>query len=162
MACVHNMLLSGLNSIYLQAPHIKPKDEVAFLNYCACFYDVLHCHHGGEEKYMFPAVEEMSGEKGIMEVNVSQHEVFHDGIDKYNKYVRDCLKGKEKYDGRELVAIIDEFGSALATHLNEEIPTILRLAKYGDKMKNFEKLFTEVGEKDMVSFGLVLNLRVCH
>ena len=157
MACVHNMVIGGLNSIYLQAPHIHPKDEGSFLQYCACFYEVLHIHHSGEEAYMFPAVEEMSGEKGIMECNVEQHQAFDAGLGKYNQYVQDCLKGTKKYNGSELVAIIDEFGPILVTHLTEEIPTILSLAKYGDKMKDFEKVFLEMGEKDMVRILGLLN-----
>lgn len=152
MACVHNMVIRGLNSIYLQAPHIQPKDETSFLNYSACFYELLHSHHCGEEKYFFPVIEEVSGEKGIMECNVGQHEAFHDGLEKYNTYVQACLKGEEKYNGAKLVEIIDEFGPTLTTHLSDEIHTLLGLAKYGEKMaEGLGKAFDDTGEKDMVS-----------
>ncbi len=70
MALVHNIVIRGLNSIYLQAPHIKPVDEKSFCRYIACWYTLLHGHHHGEETMFFPAVEEMTGVKGIMDTTL--------------------------------------------------------------------------------------------
>ncbi|PKK51813.1 hypothetical protein CI102_4364 [Trichoderma harzianum] len=148
MACVHNMMLRGLNSIYLQAPYIKAQDEKSFLHYSACFYQLVHVHHDGEEKMLFPLIEEMSGEKGIMQHNVEQHHTFDEGLEKYIKYIRDCLDGKEAYQGSNLIAIVDEFGQNLADHLHEEIMTILGLEKYRDKMKSLEETFEKFANKD--------------
>lgn len=147
------MMIRGLNSIYLQAPHIQQQDEKAFLHYCACFYDLLQVHHRGEEEDLFPQIEAMAGEKGMMDQNVQQHQSFHHGLEQYNAYITACLKdsNSEKYDSNKLVGIIDTFGSSLVTHLTEEIATILNLAAYGDKMTLLEKRFEAWANKDTVS-----------
>lgn len=81
----------------------------------------------------FPDVEAYTGEKGIMEKNVLQHEAFHPGLDEFRKYVFETKV--EDYDGKKLRAIMDGFGHILMTHLNEEIETLLGLEKYGgDKL----------------------------
>lgn len=151
MACVHNMMIRGLNSIYRQAPHIKPQDVKSFLGYSACFYELITVHHAGEEDFLFPKIEEMSGDKGIMDHNVEQHHAFHNGIEKYNDYIKACLSGTETYDGAQLTAIIDDFGKILADHLRDEIPTLIGLAQYGDKMDKLEKIFEEFSDRDTVS-----------
>jgi len=73
MAVTHNIIIRGLNSIYLQAPHVQPKDYVDFIGYCLCWGDVLHAHHYCEETIAFPEIEKSSEVKGIMDVNVHQH-----------------------------------------------------------------------------------------
>jgi len=150
MACVHNMMIRGINSIYLQAPHITQKDEQSFLNYAMQWYALLHVHHTGEETTFFPAVEELAGEKGIMEANVEQHHAFEAGLEAFVAYIRDAIAKKEKYDGKRIVALIDAFAEPLRDHLADEIPTILGLRKYGDKMAKLQELFDHEGETNMV------------
>jgi hypothetical protein len=41
MAVYHNMLLRGLNSIYIQAPHVAPKDFKDFIGYSYCWYQLI-------------------------------------------------------------------------------------------------------------------------
>ncbi|KAI5461582.1 hemerythrin HHE cation binding domain-containing protein [Mariannaea sp. PMI_226] len=154
MACVHNMVLRGLNSIYLQAPYIKPEDEKSFLQYSACLYDLLHVHHKGEEDILFPVIEQMSGKKGIMDQNIQQHGIFHEGLESYNRYIHACLSGKDKYSGSKLNTIIDTFGHELANHLTQEIATILDLAEFGDKMDKFEEKFEEWSNKDTANLSV--------
>lgn len=153
MANVHNMIIRGLNSIYLQAPHIKPADEKAFCRYIAGWHFLLHSHHSGEESMLFPAVEKMAEVEGIMETNVEQHRAFHDGIDSLKAYANAVVADKEKYDGSRVVALIDGFGSTLTQHLSDEIPSLLSLQQYGDKMAALPKLFEEEGEKAMKEMG---------
>ena len=38
MVLVHNCIIRGLNSIYLQAPHVKPKDYKDFIGYSFCWW----------------------------------------------------------------------------------------------------------------------------
>ena len=38
MAIVHNIVIRALNSIYLQATHVKPEDVKDFLGFCYCWY----------------------------------------------------------------------------------------------------------------------------
>jgi hypothetical protein len=150
MCHVHNMINRGLNSIYLQAPHITPTDEKPFCKYVLGWYNLLHSHHSGEERDFFPTVEKMTGVKGIMDNNIDQHKAFHDGMDSLKAFADGVLADEQKYDGSRLVALIDSFGPALMQHLADEIPTILSLRQYGDKMAELPKAFDEEGEKAMV------------
>src|SRR4051794_36167439 len=73
MALGHNVLIRGLNSIYLQAPNISAEDAADFISYAKCWHEILHAHHTMEETVLFPAIEAKTGEKGIMDGNVEQH-----------------------------------------------------------------------------------------
>ncbi|GKT64227.1 hemerythrin HHE cation binding domain-containing protein [Colletotrichum tofieldiae] len=162
MALIHNMAIRGLNSIYLQAPHVSASDAKGFLQYTLAWYSLLHVHHAGEEADFFPAVEELTGQKGLMDCNVSQHKEFHDGLEAFKTYVDACVSGKEKFDGPKLVTLIDGFGEVLTKHLGDEIPSILGLKLFGiEKMAPLEQKFAEEGEKSMKALGLIKGLPFC-
>jgi len=76
MAMGHNVLIRGLNSIYLQAPHVNPEDVPDFASYALCWHEVLDAHHRMEEESMFPRIEKETGEKGIMDGNVEEHRIY--------------------------------------------------------------------------------------
>jgi hemerythrin-like domain-containing protein len=151
MALVHNLMARGLNSIYLQAPYVQPKDERSFLRYIRHWHNLLEVHHTGEEEGFFDDVEEMAGEKGIMAANVNQHHLFHDAEREFIAYVDACLAKTQTYDGKKVVKMIDAFGPVLVQHLADEIPTLLGLKKYGEKMRPVVERFDKEGEKNMVS-----------
>ncbi|KAM7187697.1 hemerythrin HHE cation binding domain containing protein [Rhypophila sp. PSN 637] len=130
MCTVHNLIVRGLNSIYLQAPHIKPADEKDFTEYMDLWCILVNTHHHEEETYFFPWVEELTGEKGLMAGNLEQHKAFHGGLEHFMDYVADLQAGKEKYDGKKVLELIDSFGQVLTEHLGDEIPTLLGLNKY--------------------------------
>jgi hypothetical protein len=161
MALVHNMMIRAFNSIYLQAPHITAKDEMAFCNYIHHCFRLLTVHHTGEEVDFFPHIEALSGEKGIMEANVHQHEAFHDGVDAFNAYVQAVIDKKEKYDGAKVVAMLDAFAEPLTQHLTDEIPTIEGLRKHADKLGSLQELMDKEGEKNMKALGLTTGLTAC-
>ncbi|KAM0329540.1 hypothetical protein ACHAQA_004849 [Verticillium albo-atrum] len=151
MACVHNMVVRGLNSIYLQAPHIESTDVPSFVQYSLTWYKLVHLHHSCEESDFFPLIEKLSGEKGIMDGNVDQHHAFRDGLESFHVYFEACKADQTKYDGEKIVTMIDSFGSVLVQHLTEEIPTIVNLKRFGEeKMGCLEGKFGEEGEKNMV------------
>ncbi|KAJ4288866.1 hypothetical protein N0V88_007196 [Collariella sp. IMI 366227] len=154
MCNVHNMIIRGLNSIYLQAPYITPADEKPFARYMTGWWMLLHAHHSGEEALFFPTVERLTGVKGIMDANIEQHKAFHDGLDKFKTYADSVVAGKEKFDGGKVVEMVDAFGPVLMTHLGEEIPTILGLRKYADRLEELPRLFEEEGEKAMKAMGV--------
>jgi hemerythrin-like domain-containing protein len=159
MAHVHNMLIRGLNSIYLQASHIKPADEKPFCKYIMGWYDLLHTHHSGEEAMFFPIVEKMTGIKGIMDTNIDQHKAFHDGVDGLKGYVQAVIADQERYSGTKVVSLVDGFGTSLVQHLADEIPTILSLRQYGEeRMAGLPKEFDAEGDKAMVGSLLHPNL----
>ncbi|KAK4120480.1 hypothetical protein N657DRAFT_692966 [Parathielavia appendiculata] len=155
MVHVHNMMIRGLNSIYLQAPHIKSADEKGFCKYILLWHELLHGHHSGEEALFFPEVEKLTGVKGIMETNVEQHKAFHDGIGRFKAYAQSVIAGGQKYEGSKVVAMINEFGPALIQHLTDEIPTVLGLRQYGkDRLAGLPKVFDQEGEQAMKELGL--------
>jgi hemerythrin-like domain-containing protein len=129
MANAHNGMLRALNSIYQQCTFVKePKDVKDLLLYATFWCDWIHEHHDGEETFFFPRVEEITGVKGLMEVNVTQHQVFMAGLEELHKYAKETPV--EGYDGMKLRNIIDSFGGNLTKHLTEEIGTLLGLKIY--------------------------------
>jgi hemerythrin-like domain-containing protein len=155
MALVHNILIRALNSIVMQAPHITSPDVPAFCRYILTFYSFLHIHHTSEENSFFPAVEAMSGEKGVMDVNVEQHKVFEKGVDELRTYVEGVVAGKEEWDGKKVVGIVEGFGESLAKHLGEEIATLEGLRRFGEgRMERVLKLAEREAESSMVGRAL--------
>lgn len=70
----------------------------------------------------------------LCQLKVISTEIFYDGIEEYASYLR-SLKGKEgTFSGSHLCSIIDSFGPTLHQHLADEIPSLLALSKYGDKV----------------------------
>ncbi|KAF7543421.1 hypothetical protein G7Z17_g10751 [Cylindrodendrum hubeiense] len=159
MAIVHNMIIRGLNSVYLQAPLVSPNEVPSFLKYSLIWYDLVHTHHLGEESDFFPYLENTTGQKGLMEINVSQHHAFQDGLEAFKTYLEDCVAAKQNFEGSKLVDIIDGFGNTLTTHLRDEIPTLLQLREFGlEKLGTLEKTFDEEGEKNMKLLGIAAGL----
>ncbi|KAK7393861.1 hypothetical protein QQX98_013356, partial [Neonectria punicea] len=162
MTLVHNMIIRGLNSIYLQAPLVSAADAPSFLQYCRVWYALLYVHHTGEEKEFFPYVEDATGKKGLMDNNLDQHRAFQVGVESFKAYIDGCVAGKQKFEGAKLTRIMDGFGEVLAKHLGDEIPTLLQLREYGmGKLGDMEKRFQLEGEKNMKMLGLVDGLPFC-
>jgi hemerythrin-like domain-containing protein len=157
MVHVHNVILRGLNSIYHQALHILPVDAAAFLEYIKIWCSILEIHHDGEEVSLFPFVDQQTGEPGLMDGNRAQHAGFLAALTALNEYADQVLAGgdgAEGYDGQTVVRLIDDFGPHLREHLEEEIPSLLALAKYGDKLKDIIKVLEDDGKKNMVGPAL--------
>ncbi|PKS08181.1 hypothetical protein jhhlp_005457 [Lomentospora prolificans] len=133
MVLVHNIIIRGLNAIILQAPHIKPEDEIPFCHFITYWCHFLDIHHRGEEKHFFPGIERLTGKKGIMDVNIEQHDMFHSQMDDFSDYIKACIAGTNKFSRDEVVTRLDSFAKTLVTHLNDEIPTLLGLREYGDE-----------------------------
>ncbi|KAH8807607.1 hypothetical protein F5884DRAFT_731479 [Xylogone sp. PMI_703] len=132
MACAHNCMLRCLNSIYHQCTFVKkPEDIKDMLTYMRFWYDWIHEHHDGEESIFFPMIEELSGEKGLMEANIAQHRAFEDGLEEVGRYAKETRLNH--YDGVEVREMLDRVGPVLAQHLKDEIETLLALDKYDDK-----------------------------
>jgi hemerythrin-like domain-containing protein len=131
MALAHNGIIRGLNSIYLQAPHIPREDLGAirdFLTYCQCWSESMHHHHDAEEEEFFPSIERITGIQGSMEQNIEQHRAFTPGFEAFHEYARTCLP--KDYDGRKIRSLIEDFAEPLTKHLHDEIETLRGLDKY--------------------------------
>lgn len=155
MCTIHNLIVRGLNSVYLQAPHITPADEKDFTEYMKLWCTLVSTHHHEEEEHFFPWVEELTGEKGLMAGNLEQHKAFHGGLEKFIEYIDEIQSGKAKYDGKKVVQIIDSFGQVLTEHLGDEIPTLMGLKKYSGIFtgeNGLKKKMDSMGKEAMVSY----------
>ncbi|KAI5795656.1 hypothetical protein EDC01DRAFT_653059 [Geopyxis carbonaria] len=134
MCLVHNSIIRALNSIYLQAPHISPADVPDFVTYCKAWCGFIHVHHDGEEAHFFPQIAAATGVPNIMEINVNQHQSFGAGLRELEAYIKTCTEDNSQYNGAQICSLIDSFAPDLTTHLHGEIPTLLALREYKDKV----------------------------
>jgi len=73
MAFVHNVIICGYNSIYLQAPAINPRDVPGFVQYCLAWHEMVIDHHHAEEAVLFSLIEKAAGEEGIIGGGVTEY-----------------------------------------------------------------------------------------
>ncbi|KAI1266293.1 hypothetical protein F5Y18DRAFT_426191 [Xylariaceae sp. FL1019] len=152
MAFAHNAMLRGLNSIYLQAPHVSAKDASDFLFFIASWSGwVLH-HHNLEEANMFPKFEAVPGiQAGQLAQNLHQHELFASGLESLSQYAVRTPAGA--YDGKRVTDLIDGFAQHMAQHLADEIDTLWSLdcCDKGQEKKLlqiYKDAETEAGKQD--------------
>jgi hemerythrin-like domain-containing protein len=160
MTLAHNLILRNLNAIYLQALGVKqPSDIADLLTLSQIWWESVHHHHSMEETTFFPDIEEYSGERGIMEVNIKQHAAFEAGVEQFRVYVFEQAT-PETYDGKKLREILEGFGPVLTQHLTDEIDTLLGLERFGGE--KLEKAYKDLEGQIMESitdkvFALALN-----
>ncbi|KAF8462579.1 hypothetical protein BDZ91DRAFT_784463 [Kalaharituber pfeilii] len=181
MSIVHNTIIRGLNSIYLQARKVAPtqihaattensadvKTRDDFVAYAKEWSTMLHIHHDNEETHFFPDIEKLTGVIGLMDRNIEQHRAFDGGVELFDKYLEQVTPpanpkervGADKFlYGEEMVRLIEGFGQPLVAHLTEEMGSLLALKEYRDVL-DIGRLFDEESEKIMksVSFSGVLS-----
>ncbi|KAH0273708.1 hypothetical protein KCU91_g5752, partial [Aureobasidium melanogenum] len=127
MALLHNAILRGFNSIYLQAPHVKVEDYAAFVGYSLTWYRFVKSHHDDEEAELFPKVDDILKEEGIWNETHQEHESFLEGLANFHTYLTD-LPLASSFDGTKLVAIMDTFREPFSHHFHHEISTIASFA----------------------------------
>ncbi|KAK7557932.1 hypothetical protein JOL62DRAFT_262794 [Phyllosticta paracitricarpa] len=124
MALLHNAILRGFNTIYLQAPHVKDEQEKAdFIGYSLAWHKFVASHHDDEERELFPAVEGVLKEKGIWEKTHQEHQSFLGGLADFETYLS-SLHSPYTFSGTELVRIMDSFREPFVNHFHSEIATI--------------------------------------
>jgi hemerythrin-like domain-containing protein len=136
MANAHNGLIRSLNSLYLQAPYVTEEADIQDMLQFAIFWESwIEEHHLGEEKFFFPDVARITGQKDIMNINIEQHHAFLPGMQAFLGYVKECRKENDvqKFSRVKFLQLIDSFGPLLAKHLADEIETLLGLEKYDIK-----------------------------
>jgi len=75
-------------------------------------------HHEGEETVLFPEIEKITGEKGIMEKNIEQHHAFLPGLEAWIKYISECRKNEgSDFDAARFTQLIDGCAAQLTAHL---------------------------------------------
>ncbi|KAI5854466.1 hypothetical protein BZA05DRAFT_394321 [Tricharina praecox] len=128
MALTHNVLIRGMNAMYLQCEYVTPDTTYDFLTFCQCWSEMLHNHHECEEMAYFPVIEKAVGVEGLAESNLDEHEAFMPGLRKFDDYVYNATP--YNFSGQKLYQILDSFAAALQMHLTDEIVWILSLSKY--------------------------------
>lgn len=73
MAHIHNSILRGYNSIYLQAPHITHEDKPEFIGYAQSWFKFVKSHHDDEELELFPTVAKVLGTQDIWKETHQEH-----------------------------------------------------------------------------------------
>lgn len=61
MALMHNAVLRGYNTMYLQASKIQEEDYADFIGYATTWCNFVISHHDSEEKELFPKTLEVLG-----------------------------------------------------------------------------------------------------
>jgi hemerythrin-like domain-containing protein len=160
MALVHNCIIRGFNSIYNQTPHIQPSDYKSFVAYCYACFEALETHHRGEEAHFFPDLEAATGKKGIMEVNVQQHEAFHNGLEAWGAWLKELNEtDTSKFSAAKCIELMDSFITSLSQHLADEIPTILSLSEYGNAL-DLRAMFQREGDQVMKTLSTTKQMPV--
>jgi hemerythrin-like domain-containing protein len=155
MANVHNALLRGLNSIYLQAPHVTHAADIAdLLFYTKAWTETVNHHHELEETIFFPRVHELAKEagevEGMMTRNVEQHHTFEPKMVEMAEWVEEVKQGRKEYDSKALLGLIDSFGPVLMEHLHDEIGTLIGLQKCnGEEIKRAMESVVKAGQNSV-------------
>lgn len=79
---------------------------------------LLHHHHDGEEKFLFPEFEKKLGQ-GALHSNVDQHAEFLPQLYELEEYIKAVQQGKQQYKGDEFAAKIDSFSDVFVQHLGD-------------------------------------------
>ncbi|KAF2178209.1 hypothetical protein K469DRAFT_718307 [Zopfia rhizophila CBS 207.26] len=165
MALLHNAVLRGYNSIYLQAPHVKPEDYADFIGYCLTWHKFVKSHHDDEEENLFPKVVEVIGkeDKELWGKTHEEHEAMLPPLAKFREYLSG-LKSPSDFSSSTLLSLLDDLKEPVNTHFHSEIATIAAMAESGS-FPAAEPVFaawgknsvTKAGYSDVVPF-LFLNI----
>ncbi|KAF8855848.1 hypothetical protein BDZ45DRAFT_486798 [Acephala macrosclerotiorum] len=129
MALIHNILLRGLNCIYIQAPNLQFSEDISdFMTFCDAWSCTLHSHHLTEETVYFPLLDSQCKEKGVASKNHDEHETFLPALAKFDKFVEGAKDGSN-YDKEVFMGILNDLGPKLEAHLRSEIGLLLNLEK---------------------------------
>ena len=81
----------------------------------------LHLHHSIEEQHIFPVLaKKMPAFRKELEL-LTQHKQIHNGLDKFQAYLKDCGSGERELRLDELKKLMDAFGDVLWAHLKDEV-----------------------------------------
>jgi hypothetical protein len=171
MALVHNALIRGFNSIYVQVPYIRDEVKSDFIGYSLTWAKFATSHHHDEEDNLFIKVAELLQDNNIWTETHKEHEAFIDGVKLFETYLT-SLPDKKALSPERLISIMDSFREPLGHHLHSEVTTIANLSTHprappqgtleaaaaADVFKNWgKKTITKAGMADVAPF-FFLNL----
>jgi len=150
MACAHNAMLRGLNSLYLQADLSDPKDISDFLFFLRSWAQWVSHHHVLEEERMFPLYEEVMKQPNFLQGNVEEHHIFQPVLQKLHAYGE---TKPEDYQASTVRSLIEEMAPSFREHLAQEITSLLSMAPYDGPslLKAYRVCEAEAGKQDKVN-----------
>ena len=126
MAHLHNCLLRGLNSVYLQAPKVSKESDVKdLLFYVTTWTKLLHHHHHEEETFFFPSLEKLAKDPNLMQDSEREHREFAAALATLQRYAEET--DAEAYRWEDLKRVIDDLVPSLKKHLYNEIKVLQNL-----------------------------------
>ncbi|KKA30582.1 hypothetical protein TD95_001096 [Thielaviopsis punctulata] len=132
MALVHNVILRGFNSVYLQAKRVPAADKPAFIGYAQTWHKFVVSHHNDEEENLFPKIAEMLRDDKIWAETLEEHETFMDGMRDFGAYLAGLSADPAAFSGVKLVSIMDTFKAPFEQHFHSEIQTIAGLHSHAN------------------------------
>ncbi|KAG4435897.1 hypothetical protein IFR05_008628 [Cadophora sp. M221] len=158
MTLSHNALSRGYNSIYQQAPRLSPSDYGDFIGYCLAWHRCIEQHHTHEEVYYFPAIEEATGQKGIMDGEAKEHASFHAGLKTFKDYLT-SLSTPAEFNPTHILSIMSSFSQPLHSHLSSEPQVILALSRFASPERQFDLTAIEREQgKKAISLDFAFNV----
>lgn len=134
MVKAHNLLLRGLNSIYLQAPYVSiPADIKDFFIFCRAWIHTVTVHHSYEDRIFFPDIIKLTGREDIVSGEQELHRVLHEGLERFEDWIRGVEADMQKWDWageNGLKAVLDSFANTFVRHLREEVDMLRSLKDY--------------------------------
>ncbi|OTB11867.1 hypothetical protein K445DRAFT_321578 [Daldinia sp. EC12] len=103
----------------------------SIINDGLAFVAQLEVHHNIEETYIFPILarrmpefqNDGKGGKKAAEL-LRQHREIHEGMEGMRKYLRSCRDGEQDLDMATLKSQMENWGTVLWTHLDQEVATL--------------------------------------
>ncbi|KAG5980856.1 hypothetical protein E4U43_006686 [Claviceps pusilla] len=129
MALLHNALIRGFNSIYVQAPLVQTDDVDDFIGYALTWHKFLVSHHDDEEGKLFPDMEGVLRDDVIWEDMKAEHESFLPGLEAFKTHLT-THNSTIGLSPTTLLAIMDSFREPLEHHLHHEIDVMSALAAH--------------------------------
>ena len=73
MCNLHNSILRGYNSIFLQAAHVQEADKSDFVGYALTWHKFVKSHHDDEEQTLFTKMEEVLKDNTVFKATHEEH-----------------------------------------------------------------------------------------
>ncbi|WVF72681.1 hypothetical protein IAT40_007499 [Kwoniella sp. CBS 6097] len=123
----HSHFRYEFNRVYTLADggfHKEGMSLPRFLREAQQLYSHLDMHHR-IETYIFPVLAKKMPQfahgKRESGEHLKKHKGIHDGLEKYDQFLRDSLEDASHYDAKKLRTIMDGFRDVLFSHLDEEV-----------------------------------------
>lgn len=105
-----------------------------FMQLGQSFVHSLTMHHGIEEAYVFPMLAQKMPKFRAQDHLKKQHEAIHEGLHKFEEYLKACHSGERELRLAELGEVMNTFGKVLWQHLDDEVDQL--------KAENMRKFWT--------------------